>query len=659
MREINITLLPDNVTVAVPEGENLLRAAHVAGVHINSSCGGQGTCGKCRVLIKKGSVTGGKTEKISDRDFAKGYRLACLSHVDTTLEVEIPPESRLHRGILDASRVKRPTGRLAMPREAEALAGPHHPVIEKKCITIDMPDLEDNASDLSRTLRALKKQHAIEDVSVDYPAIRQLSAAIRDGGWKATAAILHTRMGPRPGNSHPRIIAIEAGDTTVRHFSIAIDVGTTTVCGELLDLARGETIAEASDYNGQIQYGEDVISRMVFAQKGDGLSVLQKTVAGTINGVIAELLRRGNVGIDDVPHVAIAANTAMTHILLGLDTRHIRSAPYTPAVNQMPPVRASELGLDLPGHAYLYAMPMISSYVGGDIVAGVLASGLHRRKTNTLFIDIGTNGEIVVGNKEWLVTASCSAGPAFEGGGIRHGMRATFGAIEEIRIDPETCEPVVFTIGEEKPKGVCGSGIINIVAEFLETGLLEPNGKFRTDGKIGRLRRGTDGMEYVLVTADRSGIDGDIVITEVDIDNFMRAKGAMYAGYQTLLESVGLSHGDLDEVIIAGAFGSYVDIEKSIVTGLFPDLPVERFSFIGNSSLQGARLATMSRELLAEAEEIAARMTNFELSENKSFMDHYVASLFFPHTEIRNFPSVMEKFRNIGGTCGPARGGAG
>ncbi len=655
MQEINITLLPDNVTVAVPRGENLLRAANVAGVHINSSCGGQGTCGKCRVKVVSGIVKGGKTEKLSEADYTKGYRLACLTHMETSLEVEIPPESRLHRGILDA-RAKKPTGRLAMPREVEAMAGPHHPVIEKNFISIDIPNIEDNASDLSRTLRALKKQHDLEDVSVDYPAIRGLSAAVRDSGGKATATILHTRIGTKPGNSHPRVIAINAGDTTTRHYSIAIDVGTTTVCGELLDLAHGDIIVEASDYNGQIRYGEDVISRMVFAQKGDGLSILQKTVTGTMNNVIAELLRKGSINRKDVSHITIAGNTVMTHLLLGLDTRFIRSAPYTPVVNQMPPVRATELGLELPDHAYLYTMPMISSYVGGDIVAGVLASGLHRRDKNTLFIDIGTNGEIVVGNRDWLVTASCSAGPAFEGGGIRHGMRATFGAIEEIRIDPATCEPVVFTIGEEKPKGVCGSGIINIVAEFLETGLLEPNGKFRTDVQSDRLRRGSDGTEYVLVRADRSGIDGDIVITEVDIDNFMRAKGAMYAGYQTLLESVGLSRNDLDEVIIAGAFGSYVDIEKSIVTGLFPDLPVERFSFIGNSSLQGARLVTMSRELLNEAEEIAARMTNFELSENKSFMDHYVAALFFPHTEMRYFPTVTERFKSIGKGCQPEKG---
>jgi uncharacterized 2Fe-2S/4Fe-4S cluster protein (DUF4445 family) len=544
--------------------------------------------------------------------------------------------------------VDRPTGRLATPRAAEILlAGQLQPVVEKKYISIDPPTIEDNASDLSRILRALKNQHGIEKVSADYPLIKKLSRTVREGEWKATATILYNGH----GNNECRIINIEPADATAHHYAIAVDVGTTTVCGELLELVKGVTVAEASDYNGQIKFGEDVISRMVFAQKGDGLAILQKAVVDTTNRVIDSILSKGSVDRLEVSHITIAANTTMTHILFGLDPRYIRSAPYTPTVNQMPPVRARDLGLELPEHAYCSAMPMISSYVGGDIVAGVLASGLHAEGKNTLFIDIGTNGEIVVGNREWLVTASCSAGPAFEGGGIRHGMRATFGAIEEIRIDPDTCEPVVFTIGEEKPKGICGSGIINIVAEFLEAGLLEPNGKFSTDIRSDRLRQGRDGMEFVLVRADMSGIDSDIVITEVDIDNFMRAKGAMYAGYQTLLESVGLAYNDLDEVIIAGAFGSYVDIEKSIITGLFPDLPVERFTFIGNSSLQGARLAIMSRELLDTAYKIAGKMTNFELSDNNSFMNHYIASLFFPHTELRNFPTVMERFKNIERMC--------
>jgi uncharacterized 2Fe-2S/4Fe-4S cluster protein (DUF4445 family) len=653
MSFINVTLLPDNVTVTVPSGETLLRAAHAAGVHINSSCGGQGTCGKCRAIIKKGEVRGGKTEKLSDEEYSKGYRLACLSHIEKSVVAEIPPDSRLHRGVLDRTKVDRPTGRLATPRAAERIPRENlRPIVEKKYISIDPPTISDNTSDLSRVMRTLKNQHGIEGISADYPVIKKLAAAVREGAWKATATILYDCT----VGSESRMIDIEPADTTAQLFAIAVDVGTTTVCGELLDLVKGETVAEASDYNGQIRYGEDVITRMVFAQKGNGLDILQKAVADTINHVIGSLLVKGGVDRRTISHLTVAANTTMTHILLGLDPRYIRSAPYTPTVNQMPQVRARDFGIELPDHAHCSAMPVISSYVGGDIVAGVLASGLHGEEKNTLFIDIGTNGEIVLGNREWLVTASCSAGPAFEGGGIRHGMRATLGAIEEIRIDPETCEPVAFTIGEEKPKGICGSGIINIVAEFLEAGLLEPNGKFRTDIRSDRLRQGRDGMEFVLVRAEKSGIDGDIVITEVDIDNFMRAKGAMYAGYQTLLESVGLAYRDLDEVIIAGAFGSYVDIEKSIITGLLPDLPMERFTFIGNSSLQGARLAVMSRDLLARANEIAGKMTNFELSDNTSFMDHYIASLFFPHTELRNFPTVTERFKNIEKMCSRIKG---
>lgn len=651
MPDRSVTFLPDSVTVAVPDGETLLRAAHVAGVHINSSCGGQGTCGKCRVRVAKGEATGAPDVMLSKEDFAKGYRLACLSRVSGPLEVEIPPESRLHRGALDHALSGKPTGRLASRMAVDSLpAGRHRPIVEKKLITVDEPTVQDNASDASRTLRALKKQHGLEGVTVDYHVVRKLARALREKPWTATATILFER-GAQPGDRNPRLINIEPGDETGRHFAVAIDLGTTTVCGELIDMTCGATAAEASDYNGQIKYGDDVITRMVYAQKDDGLVRLQKAAADTINTVIARLLAKAGTDRESVSYGTVSGNTVMTHILLGLDPRHIRSAPYTPTVGQMPPFRAQELGIELPGHAYLYPMPMISSYVGGDIVSGVLASGLYRRGSNTLFIDIGTNGEIVAGNDEWLVTASCSAGPAFEGGGIRHGMRAAAGAIEEIRIDPATCEPVVFTMGDEKPRGICGSGIINIVAELLETGLLGPNGRFGTDVATDRVRQGRDGMEYVLVRADRSGIDGEIVITEVDIDNFMRAKGALYAGYQTLLESVGLRYMDLDEVIIAGAFGSYVDIEKSIITGLFPDLPVERFSFIGNSSLAGARLAILSRELLDDAERIAGKMTNFELADNPQFMDHFVAALFFPHTEIRNFPTVAERFRNLKGGC--------
>ncbi len=653
MPDINITVLPDNVTVTVPRGENLLRAVHASGVHVNSSCGGQGTCGKCRVIIKKGSVMGGKTEKLSDRDFQNGHRLACLSHTDTPLEIEIPAESRLHRGALDRSVSSKPTGRLATQFQFEQPARRHHkPLIEKKFMVLETPTIQNNESDLSRTLRGLKKLHGFENASVDYHVVQKLPHVLREGAWKVTATLLDHSAGPHQEERlSSQLINIEPGNTADRHYAIAVDVGTTTICAELLDMTKLEPVAEASDYNGQMKYGEDVISRMVFGRKEDGLRILQKAAADTINEIIGSVLNKTKISRENISHITISGNTAMTHILCGLDPHYLRIAPYTPAVNSVPPIRAQELGINLGAHARLHALPLVASYVGGDIVSGVLASGMYRNKENVLFIDIGTNGEIVVGNKEWLVTASCSAGPAFEGGGIRHGMRATFGAIEEVRIDPETCEPVVFTIGEEKPKGICGSGIINIVAELLETGLLEPNGKFISHAPTARIRQGTDGREYLLVRTEKSGIDRDIVITEVDIDNFMRAKGAMYAGYQTLLESVGLAYGDLDAVVIAGAFGSYLDIEKAITVGLLPDLPYERFFFIGNSSLAGARMVTLSPELWADAGRIASMMTNFELSDNKSFMDHYVASLFFPHTESRNFPTVMERMKNLKNIC--------
>jgi len=657
MDEIKIKFLPDEVSVAVKQGELLLRAAHAAGVHINSSCGGQGTCGKCRVLIKSGAVQGGKTEKLSDHDYAKGYRLACLSHVIEPLEVEIPPESRMNRLVLDQNLSHKPTGRLAAPLNMDALKTKRHRLlVEKKFLHLAPPTMENNSSDLSRTLHALKKQFNIKNIEVDYHVIRNLARVLREGEWKATVTLLSAAAGSlREGRSADRLINIEPGDTAGRYYAVAVDVGTTTVCAELIDMNIRESAAEASDYNRQMKYGEDVISRIIYSQKNDGLATLQKSITDTINGVINTLIDAQKIDRGNICHITVSGNSVMTHILCNLDPRYIRTAPYTPTVNIMPPVKARELGVDLDDHAYLSAVPLVASYVGGDIVAGVLSSGIYRRKGNALFIDIGTNGEIVVGNKEWLVTASCSAGPAFEGGGIRHGMRAAEGAIEEIRIDPDNCEPVIFTIGEKKPRGICGSGIINIIAELLEVGLLDQNGKFRTDAPEGRIREGIDGMEYLLVPSDTSGIDGDIVITEVDIDNFMRAKGAMFAGYQTLLESVGLTYADLDEVIIAGAFGSYIDIEKSIIVGLLPDLPTERFSFIGNSSLAGAKMVTLSTELWEDAMRIAGMMTNFELSDNKSFMDYYVASLFFPHTEIKNFPTVMARFNNIERICGRMR----
>jgi uncharacterized 2Fe-2S/4Fe-4S cluster protein (DUF4445 family) len=338
-----------------------------------------------------------------------------------------------------------------------------------------------------------------------------------------------------------------------------------------------------------------------------------------------------------------AGNTIMTHLLLGLDPKYLRESPYTPVANFIPPVRASNLGIEVGEHVHLYTFPSVASYVGGDIVSGVLGSGIYQRKPLTLYIDIGTNGEIVIGNSEWLVTAACSAGPAFEGGGIKHGMRATSGAIEDFRIHPQTFEPMLLTIGMVKPKGICGSGLINMVAEFLEAEMISPNGKFNTDLPSQRIRPGPDGMEYVLAYREDTATGADMVITEVDIDNLMRAKAAMYAGYVTLLQSVGLSVGNLEQVVIAGAFGSFIDVERAITIGLLPELPLDRFLFIGNGSLLGARLISFCNEILDDGERISRMMTNIELSESPAFMDNYVAAMFLPHTNSAEFPGVSQR----------------
>jgi uncharacterized 2Fe-2S/4Fe-4S cluster protein (DUF4445 family) len=346
----------------------------------------------------------------------------------------------------------------------------------------------------------------------------------------------------------------------------------------------------------------------------------------------------------------VAGNTTMTHILLGLDPKYIRLSPYTPVANFLPPVRARSLGIGVGKHVHLFTFPCVASYVGGDIVSGVVGVGLHQSPKLTLYMDIGTNGEIVVGDSDWMITAACSAGPAFEGGGIKHGMIAAAGAIQDVTIDPVSLEPEVSTIGGEKPKGICGSGLINIIAALLEAGAIGQNGKFNTELKSQRIRRGGDGYEYLLSKESETQTGKDIVITEVDIDNLIRAKAAMYAGCRTLLSSVGISLSALEQVIIAGAFGSHIDIERSITIGLLPDIPRDRFIFVGNGSLTGARLTSFSTDLLDDARKVAIMMTNLELSERADFMDSYIAALFLPHTNAAEFPAAAKRLAGLKGS---------
>ncbi|MFH1382493.1 MAG: ASKHA domain-containing protein [Chloroflexota bacterium] len=631
---------PGNVDIVVEPGANLLETAIQAGVRLIASCGGEGTCGTCKVVIKEGEVETKRTAKLSDEEYQRGVRQACQSKVITDLKVYLPVESRLETAIL--VREQKSTG--ARQQEALATGWRFSPPLKKYFVELPPPTLNDNVSDLSRLLRGLKQDYKLSNMTVDFEVVANLPRVLREQNWQATVTILVTAVESQTAaRRRPRLVNVEPGDTRKQYYSLAIDIGTTTVKAQLLDLTRGRVIAEDADYNGQISYGRDVVTRITYCQRPDGLPTLQKAVVTTINEILGRLLVQSKVDVGNIGHVIVAGNTTMLQILLGIDPKYIRLAPYTPAATYVPPVKAKSLGVKVGGHVYLFTFPLVASYVGGDIVSGVVAAGVHQTKKLTFYMDIGTNGEIVIGKSDWMVTAACSAGPAFEGGEIKHGMIATSGAIEDFSIDATTIEPTIGTIGDEKPKGICGSGLINIVAGLLEARAISPNGKFNTDLPGKRIREGNEGYEYVLAWAPETQTDKDIVITETDIDNLMRAKAAMYAGCQTLVKSVGLTCNDIEQVIIAGAFGSYINIEKAITIGLLPDLPREKFIFIGNGSLMGARLGSFSIDILDEVRRVARLMTNFELSENVDFMNNYVAALFFPHTNADDFPNITEK----------------
>jgi uncharacterized 2Fe-2S/4Fe-4S cluster protein (DUF4445 family) len=422
-----------------------------------------------------------------------------------------------------------------------------------------------------------------------------------------------------------------------------MDIGTTTIYGQVIDLISGAVLAEYGDFNGQISYGEDVISRIVYAEKPGGLQRLHEVVIHTVNGILGKIIKKSGIDHEDLSAITLAGNTTMTQLMLKVNPRYVRRSPYVPAATLYPPTRARDLGMDVGEHVSALVYPAISSYVGGDIVAGVMGSGIYRSERLTLYLDVGTNAEIVIGNKDWLACAACSAGPAFEGGGLKFGMRAEKGAIEDFSIDPLTYEPMLITIGNVRPKGICGSGLINMVADMFEMGIINNLGKFNRDLKTDRIRKEDGIFEYVLAWKEETQIDRDVTLTEIDIENLIRAKGAIYSGCMTLLTEVGLSIQDIEQIILAGGFGSHVDLEKAMVIGLLPEMDAAKVTFIGNGSLMGARMSSLTNRIRKDVVQVTKKMTNFELSDTASYMDNYIAALFLPHTDINQFPNLKAR----------------
>jgi uncharacterized 2Fe-2S/4Fe-4S cluster protein (DUF4445 family) len=514
---------------------------------------------------------------------------------------------------------------------------PYRPLCRKVYLDLPPPSVTDNLSDLDRINRELRKHLTSNRLEVAFKCLLGLPRILRDSDWKVTASV------DKRDRDFGYVTDIEEGDTTGSNYGIAIDVGTTTIVAELIDLGTGLVLGVEASHNRQARFGEDVISRMIFAcGRQGGLEPLTSAVIGTINTLIDSLLASAKLTQADITCVVAAGNTTMTHLLLGLEPCNIRLEPYIPCATRFPHLEASDLGLHVQPSAPLHCLPCVSSYIGGDITAGVLACNLDQRTEVSALIDIGTNGEIVVGNQDWLVCCAASAGPAFEGGGIQCGMRAIEGAIEAVSI--RGMDVSLTIIGNAKPLGICGSALIDIVAELVAEGIMDQSGKF-VDFDHPMVSIIDNVPAFTLAEPEESGTGERIYLNEDDVSNFIKSKGAILAAIKTLLDSLDMKFEDLENVFVAGGFGVHLDIDKAIMIGLLPDIPRERYKFVGNSSLAGARISLLSAHAFWQAEEIARRMTYLELSVHPNFMEEFVAALFLPHTQMGMFPSVKEAMK--------------
>jgi len=627
VQRVHVRFEPESKTADVPASTTLLEAAESAGVHLNASCNGKGLCGKCKLVVESGKLDSEPTTLLSDAEKQKRYVLACQSRLRGDAVVRIPPEA-IERKLKVAGMGREATERL------KGLVSKIDPMLREIPLELLPPTIEDAVSDLDRLNRGLKQQGCdIEKLNVGLAVMRQLSEVMREGHWNVTASVVRHRC-------FNELLEVRPGNGREPCLGLAIDVGTTTIVVYLVDMADGSVRAATSAHNRQAACGDDVINRMVCAEK-DGVRKLSAMALASINSLIGEALDSAGAQAREVKNIVVAGNTVMTHLLLQIEPRYIRRAPYIPTVAEFPILKAGDIGLKAHPAAAVFVMPGPASFVGGDIVAGMLYAGFHREAPLTLFIDVGTNGEIVLGTREWLMTAACSAGPAFEGGGIQWGMRAEQGAIEKVAIHPETFEPELTTVGNEPPRGICGSGMIDLISELLSAGIIDRSGRFASDLSHARVRRVRDEWSYVLVRADRTPAGEDIVFTESDLKNLIYSKGAVYAGFTTLLKEAGLDFSAVERVLISGGFGQYLDIEKAVCIGLLPDIDRDKFRYLGNSSIAGAYLALVSEPHRREAREICHAMTYIDFSSNSRYMDEFTSALFLPHTNLEMFPSVV------------------
>jgi uncharacterized 2Fe-2S/4Fe-4S cluster protein (DUF4445 family) len=637
------TFAPGGEEAVVEEGTDLLTAAIVAGVPLRSDCGGEGVCGRCKVIVRDGQVSSDLGERLTVEERQAGYVLACRATIQGDVKVEVPPESRLSGAhvLTEGSQVEpRLFTRIATVEKgvelAERVLYTSAPLATKLYLQLPQPTVSDNISDVDRLYREIRQVSGVQSLQMGLANLRHLPRLLRESHWKVTVT-----LGQRDGTTE--LVLIEPGDTSASNYAVVMDIGTTTVAVSLVDLCSHQVLGTRGTHNPQSRYGEDVITRIIYAQKEEGLQRLHGAVVDPINEMISELTVEHGISLNDITAAVCAGNTTMTHLLLRIDPSYIRRGPYVPAARAAPVIRAREAGLQINPRGLMACLPGVSSYVGADITAGVVASGIDEAEQPCMLIDLGTNGEIVLGNSEWLVCCSASAGPAFEGSGVQCGVLAMEGAVQRVKIRPDTCDVCCTTIGDARAVGICGSGYLDLLAELFRRKVIDRQGVFAADLATARVRDGSDSREYVVVWAAESATGRDIVITQTDIQHLVRSKGAVFSAARSLVAKMGLTFDGVEKIYIAGGLGSYLDIAKAISIGLLPDLPIDRFEYIGNSSLTGARMALLSLEAADKARQIAERMTNIELCHEPAYMGEYVSALFLPHTEIELFPTVQRE----------------
>ena len=629
MAQHKVVFSPFGKTVSVDAGTTLLEAAGKAHITIESPCGGDGICGRCKLIVRKGNVSGDVTGLLTREEIRQGYVLACQTRVQSGLDVEIPERTRAKDRITidrDAQRFRADHPGVE-PREFEK-----GPLVVKVFCDLPEPSLQDNLPDCQRLQARIKQLAGVSSMQTGLKIIQRLPALLRDNGFAVTATIGQRR-------EIAEIMDLEGGDTSHRNFTIVADIGTTTVVVHLVDPTDGRTIDTQACFNSQSTFGREVTARMIAAERS-GMRSLQDALMGDLNRLISTLAEENDIRLGDIHAVVCAGNTAMTHFLLGLPTRNIRREPFVDVTKEPPPFRAAEVGLKIHPRGLLFTVPGIGGWVGGDVTAGILATGLDQLDQLGMLIDVGTNGEIVLGNKEWLIACSASVGPALEGASVACGMMAERGAIEKVYLEDGQVRYDV--IGGREPDGICGSGIIDLVATLLEKGVIDRGGKFvadsdpavRFDGEFGR---------YVLADAKSSPRGTEVYLGQEDLDNVITAKAAIFAAVKIMLDRLGLEITDIKKLFLAGGFGSHIDIGNAVAIGLLPDIPVENVQYVGNTSIWGAKLAALSTEAYELLREIARKTTYYDLMGTDDYVEQFQQAMFLPHTNIELFPSQVKE----------------